>query len=69
MIDDRNMDIQRRESLRLLVGLGAILEGMGKKRAKPAKILDLLTETQKGNRISYNSVTALRCFVFAATIL
>jgi hypothetical protein len=30
MIADRNMDIQRRESLRLFVVLGTVMEGMGK---------------------------------------
>ena len=37
--------------------------GNGKKRAKPTRIADFLTKNQKRNRISYNSVTALRfCF-------
>ena len=67
MLDDRNMDIHRRENLRSFVVLGTILEGLGKRRAKPARIPDLLTETQKGNRISYNLVTTLRFSVFTAT--
>jgi hypothetical protein len=47
MLDDRNMDIQRHESLRLFVVLGTVLEGMGKKRAKPARIPDFLLKLRR----------------------